>query len=87
MPHMPISWRIRSEGWILVNDEKLSKVLENCKRVPVEVSGYTGDKLVPAWVPEAIKEYEKAGGYAGLSLFEWLDKMANEVAPPPKHTF
>lgn len=37
---------------------------------------------VPQWVNEAIEQFEKRGGFAGLSLSEYLSKLAAERQTP-----
>lgn len=81
------SWKTKVDGYEPVTDEKLANVIKNTERVMWHTSPFTQGIIVPKWVFEAVDTYEKAGGYAGMSLYEWLDKMADEQPPEPKHTF
>lgn len=87
MPYSDVSWKTIHDGYLPVLDEDLIKVIEKTKKVAWEVSALTNGIIVPAWVFESIKHYNDIGGYAGLALYEYLDKMSEERQPQPLHTF
>ena len=86
MPDRKISWKTKADGWVMVDDPEIVAMLEKTTRAPVELSAF-GCLIVPQWVIDSIEMYKKDGGYAGMSLFEWLDKLAGDMVEEPKHTF
>lgn len=87
MPYGNISWKNKNDGWQRVDDEMLAACLKNTRNTPWEISGFTGDLIAPNWVFEAAESYKKVGGFAGMSLTEWLDKVSDGRKEEPKHTF
>jgi hypothetical protein len=82
-----MSWKTKADGWLPVQDENLERAVRNTVNTPWEISAFTQGVIVPAWVIEAANKYQEVGGYAGLALFEWLDKMSSGREPEPKHPF
>jgi hypothetical protein len=82
-----MSWKTRNDGYEPVEDDEFAAVIMNTEKVMWYISPMTKGIIVPRWVFEAAETYKKAGGYAGMSLFQWLDRMADEQPPEPLHTF
>lgn len=88
MPFGELSYKTREDGWEMVHDQRLIEILKKTEKTPWETSAFTQLPIVPAWVLEAIQKYDDAGGYAGMSPSEFLDKVADEQPQDqPKHTF
>ena len=80
------TWHSASDGWVHIPGD-LEVFIDKTQKVPLEISIVTGELIIPEWVVKAAEVYNKNGGFAGLSLYEYLDKMTEEMAPVPKHTF
>ena len=87
MSDRKISWKTKADGWATVDDPEIVAMLEKTTKTPVEISAFGGDLIVPKWVLDSIELYKKDGGYAGMSMFEYLDKMSGEREPEPQHSF
>lgn len=87
MTYGNVSWKNKADGWVAVTDEELLAVLKNTSVCPWEISAYGGDVIVPTWVIDSVKQYKTEGGFAGMALFEYLDKMSNERVEEPAHSF
>lgn len=87
MPYGNISWRGKADGWLPVEDKTLVASIQNTQRTPWEISVFTNGMIAPKWVFEAVESYHKVGGFAGMSLTEWLDKVSDGRKEEPKHTF
>lgn len=87
MGYGSISWKSKADGWEPVEDEMLIAMLKNTTNTPWEISAFGGRVIVPKWVLEAVESYKKVGGYAGMSLGEWIDKISDGRPKEPLHTF
>ena len=83
----PVSWHTVHDGWVQVESDQLRNALRNTINTPWEISAFTGDMIVPTWVLDAVREYHEAGGFAGLSLFEYLDRISDGQNKEPLHSF
>lgn len=87
-----VLWHTKAEGWVILYeedpiDQAIINLLQHTNDVPWGISGIAGLPIVPEWVKDAMKVYNDAGGYAGLSPAEYLDKVSNGRPVQPKHTF
>jgi hypothetical protein len=83
----PSSWHTAADGWVPVVDMQTKVILYKTSKVNIERSILTQDIICEKWVLDAIALYNKEGGFADMALFQYLDKMAGEREPAPKHTF
>lgn len=71
-------------GWTQLTEDDEIKVVFEATKIKSKLAPTSYGLFVPSWVKTAIETFNDSNGFGGMTLAEFLDKMADSNSPPTK---